>query len=81
MTEGLSLSAKFSYDFYYFNNVNRHITYGMKRYMGKDDEDNDIYMNVRQRREHGLRRDEHLEPGLLLRLRAELRPEPSGGIT
>ena len=47
VTEGLSLSAKFSYDFYYFNNVNRHITYGMKRYMGKDDEDNDIYMNVR----------------------------------
>ena len=47
VTEGLSLSAKFSYDFYYFNNVNRHITYGMKRYMGKDDGDNDIYMNVR----------------------------------
>ena len=32
-------------------------------------------MNVRNAEEHGLRRDEHLEPGLLLRLRAELRPD------
>lgn len=47
VTKGLSLSAKFSYDYYYFNNVNRHIVYGMKRYMGKDAGGNDIYMNVR----------------------------------
>lgn len=47
VTKGLSLSAKFSYDYYYFNNVNRHITYGMDRYMGKDSAGNDQYINVR----------------------------------
>ncbi len=47
VTEGLSVAAKFSYDYYYFNNVNRHITYGMNRYMGTDSEGNDQYMNVR----------------------------------
>lgn len=47
VTQGLSFAAKFSYDYYYFNNVNRHITYGMDRYMGKDSAGQDLYMNVR----------------------------------
>lgn len=47
ITKGLSLTAKFSYDYYYFNHVNRHIVYGMNRYMGKNPAGEDIYMNIR----------------------------------
>lgn len=47
VTKGLSVAAKFSYDFYYYNSVNRHITYGMDRYMGQDSAGNYQYINVR----------------------------------
>ena len=48
VTEGLSLSSKFSYDMMFANYSNRNITYGMKRYMGKDNDGNDKYTIIRE---------------------------------
>jgi len=48
LTKGLSLSSKFSYDLTYVNSNVRYISYGMKRYMGKDSEGNDVYNQIRE---------------------------------
>lgn len=48
VTEGLSLSAKFSYDMYYANYNTRYISYEMKRYLGTDSEGNHIYNQIRE---------------------------------
>ena len=48
VTKGLSIAAKFSYDMYYANYVSRHVSYGMKRYMGKDEFGNDAYNLIRE---------------------------------
>ena len=48
VTPGLSLSSKFSYDMWYGNYSTRFVSYGMKRYMGTDDEGNDIYNIIRE---------------------------------
>ncbi len=48
VTEGLSFSSKFSYDMMYANYSNRYISYGMKRYMGKDENGEDLYNTIRE---------------------------------
>lgn len=48
VTEGLSLSSKFSYDMMFANYSNRYISYGMKRYMGKDENGEDLYNVIRE---------------------------------
>ena len=48
VTKGLSVAAKFSYDMYYANYVSRHVSYGMKRYMGQDEYGNDTYNLIRE---------------------------------
>lgn len=48
LTEGLSLSARFSYDMYYENLNTRYISYEMKRYMGTDEEGNPVYNQIRE---------------------------------
>ena len=46
--EGLTLSAKFSFDYYYFNEVFRRKAYEVKQYLGKDEDGNDQYNVVRR---------------------------------
>lgn len=48
VTKGLSVGAKFSYDMFYANTNTRYIAYEMKRYLGKDEEGNDKYNQVRE---------------------------------
>lgn len=48
ITPGLSLSSKFSYDMWYGNYSTRFVSYGMKRYLGTDEEGNDIYNIIRE---------------------------------
>ncbi len=47
ITKGLSVSGKFSYDFFYENATTRYIKYGMDRYLGTDSSGEDLYQNVR----------------------------------
>lgn len=46
--EGLTLSAKFSFDYYYFNEVFRRKPYEVKQYLGKDEQGIDQYNVVRR---------------------------------
>lgn len=48
ITDGLSVSAKFSYDLMYANYATRYISYEMKRYMGQDENGNDMYNQIRE---------------------------------
>lgn len=48
VTPGLSVAAKFSYDMWYANYANRFVSYGMKRYMGTDEDGNDLYNVIRE---------------------------------
>lgn len=48
VTQGLSLTAKFSYDMWYGNYSNRFVSYGMKRYMGTDENGVDVYNIIRE---------------------------------
>lgn len=46
LTEGLSVAAKFSYDFYYFNSTVRRIDYEVKQYLGRDEVTGEDRYNV-----------------------------------
>lgn len=46
VTQGLSVSAKFSYDFYYFNSTVRRIDYEVKQYLGRDEVTGEDRYNV-----------------------------------
>lgn len=46
VTEGLSVSGKFSYDFYYFNSTIRRIDYEVKQYLGKNEATGEDMYNV-----------------------------------
>lgn len=48
ITEGLSISGKFSYDMFYANYNNRHISYEMKRLIGFDENGNAQYNQIRE---------------------------------
>lgn len=49
VTKGLSVSAKFAFDYYYKNEVARRIAYGVKQVTGKDSEGNYVYQTWRER--------------------------------
>ncbi|MDO5523568.1 MAG: SusC/RagA family TonB-linked outer membrane protein [Bacteroidia bacterium] len=46
ITPGLSVAAKFSYDFYYFNSTVRRIDYEVKQYLGRDEVTGEDRYNV-----------------------------------
>lgn len=46
VTQGLSVSAKFSYDFYYFNSMLRRVDYEVKQYLGRDEVTGEDRYNV-----------------------------------
>lgn len=46
--EGLTVSGKFAFDYYYFNEVFRRKPYEVKQYLGKDGDGNDQYNVVRR---------------------------------
>ena len=46
VTQGLAVSAKFSYDFYYFNSTVRRIDYEVKQYLGRDEVTGEDRYNV-----------------------------------
>lgn len=46
LIEGLSVSGKFAYDYFYFNEVFRRIPYEVKQYLGSDPETDEEYYNV-----------------------------------
>ena len=46
ITPGLSVSGKFSYDFYYFNSTVRRIDYEVKQYLGRDEVSGEDRYNV-----------------------------------
>lgn len=46
VTQGLSVAAKFSYDFYYFNSTVRRIDYEVKQYLGRDEVTGEDRYNV-----------------------------------
>jgi TonB-linked SusC/RagA family outer membrane protein len=46
VTPGLSVSGKFSYDFYYFNSTVRRIDYEVKQYLGRDEVTGEDKYNV-----------------------------------
>ncbi|MDR0700437.1 MAG: TonB-dependent receptor [Tannerella sp.] len=48
VTKGLSLSAKFAFDYYYKNEVARRVAYGVKQVTGKDNDGNYIYNTWRE---------------------------------
>lgn len=48
VTQGLSLSGKFAFDYNYLNDVIRRKEYEVKQYLGKDDDGNDKYNVVRK---------------------------------
>lgn len=47
VTKGLSVQGKFSYDYYYFNEVFRRKPYEVKQYLGKNEAGEDLYNVVR----------------------------------
>lgn len=47
VTKGLSVQGKFSYDYYYFNEVSRRKPYEVKQYLGKNEAGEDQYNVVR----------------------------------
>ena len=46
VTQGLSVSGKFAYDYFYFNEVFRRIPYEVKQYLGEDPNTGEQYYNV-----------------------------------
>ncbi len=46
VTQGLSVSARFSYDYYYFNSTVRRIDYEVKQYLGRDEVTGEDLYNV-----------------------------------
>lgn len=46
ITKGLSVSGKFSYDYFYFNEAFRRIPYEIKQYLGKNDDTGEDQYNV-----------------------------------
>lgn len=53
VTKGLSVSGKFSYDYYYYNEVLRRKEYEVKQYLGKNELGEDQYNVVRPERAMG----------------------------
>ncbi|MDO5420877.1 MAG: TonB-dependent receptor [Bacteroides sp.] len=53
VTKGLFVQGKFSYDYYYFNEVFRRKEYEVKQYLGKDEKGEDKYNVVRPERAMG----------------------------
>ncbi|WP_353129532.1 SusC/RagA family TonB-linked outer membrane protein [Parapedobacter pyrenivorans] len=48
ITEGLSVSGKFSFDSYYINQATRHKNFAVKQYIGKDEAGVDVYVPLRE---------------------------------
>lgn len=51
ITPGLSVNGKFSFDHYYFNEVGRKVQFGVKQYLGKNEEGEDMYQTWREQGE------------------------------
>lgn len=47
-TRGLSVKARFSFDFYHANKALRYKTFGVKEYLGKDEQGEDAYNIIRE---------------------------------
>src|SRR5690606_2540573 len=53
VTQGLSVQGRFAYDHYYAASINRPKAYELKRYIGQDEEGNDLYNLIREEQPMG----------------------------
>jgi len=61
ITKGLSLKSRYAFDFYHANKALRYKTFGVKEYLGKDDNGVDMYNTIRddQALSYGIGQNSH----------------------